>query len=134
MDTTTTAANAIVCTNGSFQNQPTTSSRKRRCRGISVVLQDATNVDLCKRRCTGTAAARIADQVQRCAPRGNSTYGAESRWHKVHTECNEVTECNTLKDVLRINPTAFSNSKDYIETYIERNNTSEMQKAIALRS
>jgi len=66
------------CTNGSFRNQPTTSFQKRRCRQINVVLQDATNVDLCKRRCT----ERIADEVQRCAPRGNS----------MEQKCTEVTQ------------------------------------------
>ena len=130
--------NRSSTTIGSFQNQTTTSliaptTRKR----SQTALRDTSNLQPTKRSCVAAAKNKITAWSSKKAPRDNPKAAVTTRWtQKPQNETEIFGESDdndyTLKQVLMHDQSTFCNGKKSIDSYIERNTSTEMVKGIAI--
>ena len=135
------AATVFATTTGSFQNQsppapsstparvPACTSRKR---GISSLLQDISNgSDIPQtRRARLQAKKSVQSHCSRSAPRGNPAKGAKLR-HRNRASTTTREPHITLTQLMH-NKAMISSITETLLTYIQRNVSFEIQKAIAI--
>lgn len=103
---------------------------------MSLLLRDATNLPTAtgnKRACFDRSVAGIVHHTVRQDPRGDCALGSKYRWNKEQENPVSDSVCNTLRQILNKHNPAFEFGKERIDNYIERNITTEMQKAIAIQ-
>ena len=132
--------------NSSFQNYSSSSpascgpSRKRK-RNISAVLQDQTNVPLQTRRSKARAKTAIQEMMpKKYAPRGNPSAGVAAKQSSATSSAEAVetpvqmdeAEIKTLRSVFNNNRSAFDTGAGMLISYLQRNASYEVQKAVAI--
>ena len=118
---------------GSSQNQTTASllekPRRKRCRGVNQILSEITNQTRGKRACQECAVARIL-QHNFVDPRGNSVAGAKARWE---VQQEEEESCKSLQTLIKRKKSVINVGKEKLDNYVERNVTTDMNKAFSLQ-
>ena len=121
-----------VPTTGSFQNPLPSGVKTTRKRGMAAVLADSTNTSTtescCKRACKVRAEHKIHVQQAKCCPRGNPKAAAAARF----TMKPDVPPTTTLYRMFHHDKATFSAGLDCITSYMRRNSSMEVQKAIAI--
>ena len=119
---------------GSSQNQTTVSllekPHRKRCRGVNQILSEITNQTRGKRACQECAVARIL-QHNFIDPRGNSVAGTKARWEGQQEE--EEESCKSLQNLLKRKKSVINVGKEKLDNYVERNVTTDMNKAFSLQ-
>ena len=119
---------------GSFENQTTASSLekppriRKRCRGVNQVLSEITNQARGKRACQECTVAKIL-QHNFVSPRGDSVAGAKARWEGQQEE----ESCKSLQTLMKRKKSVINVGKQKLDNYVERNVTTDMNKAFSLQ-
>ena len=117
-----------VSTTGSFQNQPTSGTRKR---GIAAVLSDSTNMlgsSCTKRTCKAKAEHKIHVQsTTKSAPRGNPKADVKARF----SEASDTTP-PTLYEIFHHNRHTLNAGMQCISSFLQTTTSMEVQKAVAI--
>ena len=130
-------------TNGSFQNQTTTSCvpsakpKATRKRGAAAI-RDVTNFSVPdKRVCARRAEEKCSQALAKPkAPRGNPQAAVQAKKASVHDNDNsgdDGCESNTLRHLVRNGHETLVTGQECINAYIERNTEYEMQKAFVIQ-
>ena len=128
-------------TNGSFQNQTTTSCvpsakpKATRKRGAAAI-RDVTNFSVPdKRVCAWRAEEKCSQALAKpMAPRGNTQAAVQAKKSSVHDNDNsgdDGCESNTLRHLVRNGHE--TTGQECINAYIERNTEYEIQKAFVIQ-
>ena len=146
------ATESTTTTTCSFQNKTSTSCKPKasRKRGISAVLQDATNIGVSSnsivdhRACKYKAVERWQDQIKPSKPRGDPAAGPPARNTKnkstnmstANTTSPTVTEkleASSLYRVFHHHKALFDLGQTSISNFIEGNVSWEIRKAFAIQ-
>ena len=99
-------------------------------RGMAALLADSTNIsttDSCKRACKVRAEQKIHVQQAKCSPRGNPTAAAAARF----TMEPDVSPTTPYR-MFHYHRATFSAGLDCITSYMRRNSSMKVQKAITI--
>ena len=144
------ATESTTTTTCSFQNKTSTSCKPKasRKRGISAVLQDATNIGVSSnsivdhRACKYKAVERWQDQIKSSKPRGDPAAGPPARNAKNKSTCMstanitspaEKLEASSLFRVFHHHKALFDLDQTCISNFIKGNALWEIRKAFAIQ-
>ena len=124
-------------TNSSFQNYTISNASKKRKRGICVILQDSSNIQLETE--TRGAMEKAKSSINKMftttdfAPRGNATLGNDVRYNKL-SAADEVPKekTDTLYSIYKNSRDAFDMGAEMLLSYMQQNASYEVQKATAI--
>ena len=118
-------------TTGFSKNQPRSTCKSSRKRGIAAVLQESTNIPMeSKRICKTRADSKIHQLTARCAPRGNPAAGATARLALENEHPSGAP--TSLYTLFKNSRGAFNRGAEILASYIQRNASYEIQKAYAV--
>ena len=124
-------------TNSSFQNYTISNASRKRKRGICVILQDSSNIQLETE--TRGAMEKAKSSINKMftttdfAPRGNATLGNDVRYNKL-SAADEVPKekTDTLYSIYKNSRDAFDMGAEMLLSYMQQNASYEVQKATAI--